>query len=270
MFKNGSLIGVHNVTSSSVASGIFDLNSHAELSSVAFFPSFGRFGAPDTNHVHTASINTATFAPTIHYIETPSNDDDKNYSVMDFNFTSGSNAVHTVYIGNKIQGNPNNFHNDLCVGAVQVIQGGTIIMAKGVANSTGIQTTTATGITSTDPTSQTFSNVATSQTAGRWNIATFTGSSRTGAADGISSDFQDSTTILANAGEENVLQVASTNFLYCEATGQTIGTIKWMKLPSVNLATSTAHTLSIAYHLAVLSAGGNDDEDDEILIFIEN
>ena len=270
MFKNGSLIGVHNATSLSVASGIFDLNSHAELSSAALFPSFGRFGTPDTNHVHTASINTATFAPTIHYIETPSNDDDKNYSVMDFNFTSGSNAAHTVYIGNKIQGNPDNFHNDLCVGAVQVIQDGTIIMAKGAANSTGIQTTITTNITSTDPTSQSFFDLATAQTAGRWNIATFTGSSRTGAADGISSDFQDSTLILANAGEENVAQEASTNFLYCEATGQTIGTIKWMKLPSVNLATSTAHTLSIAYHLAVLSAGGNDDEDDEILIFIEN
>ena len=143
-------------------------------------------------------------------------------------------------------------------------------MAKGAANSSGIQTTTATGITSTDPTSQTFSNVATSSTNGRWNIASATGSSFTGAADGISSGFQNSTLILANAGEENVAQVALTNYLYCEATGQTIGTIKWMKLPSVNLSTSTAHTLSIAYHLAVNNAGGNDDEDDEMLIFIEN
>lgn len=277
MFKNGSIIGAHNATTSSQSSGIFDLNSISNLIGAGRFPTFGRAGLVDSNHVHTVSLNTATFAPTIHYIVTTGNDDSSNFSVMDFNFTSGSTASHTIYIGNKINQNSSAFHNDLVLGAIQVLQGETVKLARGgsdlsnpSANASGMMTTVGTSITSTDPTALGFTGVGTTVVNGTWSIASSTGSNQTGATDGIATAFANGSQKINNAGEEVIAQVQNRTYIFCEATQQSASTIKWLKLPSVNLDTNTAHTLSLAYHLAVESAGGNDDEDDELLIYIEN
>lgn len=270
-YKNGSVIGVHNTSTLTSASGVWNLNAVQEFSLQGIWPQpFSRSGSSDANHVHAINLNTSTLAPNIHYIGNNSSADGSNYSVKDFTFTSGSSANHTIYIGNKINSNTSLFHNDLCVGAIQVLEGGSsLVLARGATNTTGIQTTT-TANTNTDPTGLTYSALGTQTLVDRWSIASGTASSGTGAADGIASDFQDGSVGINQAGEELIAQVSSTNFIYNEASGAINSELTWLKLPTTALATNTSHTLVIAYHLSVLTNDTGDDEDDEMAIFIEN
>ena len=270
-YKNGSVIGVHNTSTLTSASGVWNLNAVQEFLSSNIWPQpFTRGGSSDANHVHAINRNQSTLAPNIHYIQNNSAADTGNYSVKDFTFTSGSSANHTIYIGNKINANTSSFHNDLCLGAIQVLEGGSaLVLARGATNTTGLQTTTS-GNTNTNPTGLTYSNLGVSNVVDRWSISSGTASSGTGAADGIASSYQNGSVAINQAGEEVIAQVSNASFIYNEASGAALSEITWLKLPTTALATNTSHTLIIAYHLSVITSDTGDDEDDEMAIYIEN
>ena len=229
----------------------------------------GRSGSADSDHVHTISgLNTLYMIPDIHYINQSANDNTENYSVKDISFTSGSSASHTFYLACKLKSNTSSFHNDVCVGAIQVFRGDTCVFAGG-AEDTSIFTTSE-DVNDTDPTgSITFGAIPPSVQNGKWNVASATGSGNTGAADSISTDFQSTSNPLPNAGEEIIAQAASTNFLFTEATSSSAGFKIYLRF-TVSLTTSTAHKFVFAYNFGVNTSDTGDDKDDNIGLYIEN
>tara|TARA_R100001591_G_C4342980_1_gene181127 strand:- start:45 stop:860 length:816 start_codon:yes stop_codon:yes gene_type:complete len=270
LYKNGNIFGVNNAVTPSSVGGIFNINAVHQFIQSENYPSFDRAGTVDSDHVHAiSSLNSFFLVPNIHYILQGTNDDTSNYSVKDFNFTTGASASHTIYIGNKVNSNTSTFHNDLCVGAIQLFEGNSLILARGSSNLTDLQTMTDLNNSNTDPTGLTYASLVTGSTQERWNRAIGTGSNNTGASAGIATSFEDGGANLPKAGELNVAQAAN-HYIYTEVSGMINDEIVWLKLGPISLTTSAAHTLSIAYHLGVQTTDTGDDEDDELGIFIEN
>jgi len=229
-----------------------------------------RSGTADSDHVHTISgLNTLFMIPEIHYIQQSVNDNAENYSVKDILFTSGSNATHTFYLATKGKSNHQTFNNDLCVGAIQIHTNSEVVFAGGAENVSGIFSTPSDDVSNTDPTGLTFGAVGTSGSGATWHVKSSTGSSGTGAADSIATTFQSTSNPLPNAGEENIAQAASTNFLYSEATGLALNNFIYLKF-SANLATNTAHRFVFAYNFGTTPSDTGDDKDDNVGLFIEN
>ncbi len=245
-----------------------------------------RSGTSDSDHVHTmSSLNTLFMIPNIHYLSMLGvNDNTENYSVKDINFTSGSNASHTFYLAVKGQNNTSTFHNDLCVGAIQIHTASAVVFAGG-AEDTSIFTTTADHTPSNDPTvdplpaaggvgtfSTPFNPLGTGSVS--WRSRSSTSSNETGAADSIDPGFQNTSNPLPNAGEEIIPQAdpgtfGATNYIGTEATGLAINEFIYLKF-TVSLATNTAHKFVFAYNLGVFAGDTGDDKDDNVGLFIEN
>ena len=240
-----------------------------------------RSGTSDSDHVHTmSSLNTLFMIPNIHYLSMFGvNDNTENYSVKDILFTSGSNASHTFYLAVKGQNNTSTFHNDLCVGAIQIHTASAVVFAGG-AEDTSIFTTTPDHTPSNDPTVDplpaaggvgTFSTAFNPLGTGsvNWRSRRSTSSKEPGAADTIATTFQSTSNPLPYAGEEIIAQVSSTNYLGTEATGLAINEFIYLKF-TVSLATNTAHKFVFAYNLGVFASDTGDDKDDNVGLFIEN
>ena len=239
-----------------------------------------RSGTSDSNHVHTmSSLNTLFMIPNIVYINHPAssnlpgfNDNLENYSVKDINFTSGSNATHTFYLFVKEKHNPSSFNNDLCVGAIQIHSSSAVLFAIGSSTTTvdGTAISTSEQTASTDPTSQTYTTLAQATGASTWKIASSTASSRTGAADSISTDFQNTANPLPEAGDGIIPQVTDTDFLFTETSSpMSLNDFLYLKIVA-DLATNAAHKFVFAYNFGVRSTDTGDDKDDNVGLYIEN
>lgn len=231
-----------------------------------------RSGTSDSNHVHTmSSLNTLFMIPNVHYISQSVNDNTENYSVKDVLFTSGSNASHTFYLGNKLHSNTQFFNNDLCIGAIQIHTASAVVFAGGAEDISGF--TTSEDVNSTVPTVQAYSAVASPAANGKWSKASSTSSNNTGAQDSIDPAFQNTANPLPNAGEDNIPQAGpsfgATNYLYTEATQSTEDNFIYLKF-TVSLATNTAHRFVFAYNLGVTTDDTGDDKDDQIGLYIQN
>ena len=229
-----------------------------------------RSGTADSDHVHTISgLNTLFMIPHIHYIgHQLNNDNDENYSVKDILFTSGSNASHTFYLAVKIQSNTSTFHNDLCVGAIQIHTDSAVVFAGGAEDASGF--TTVGQSTNADPTGLTFAALGTSTGSGTfWHVRSSTNSGNTGATDSIATTFQNTANPLPNAAEENIAQASSTNYLGSEGSGGTLNTFQYLKF-TASLATNTAHRFVFAYNFGIVASDTRDDEDDNVGLYIEN
>ena len=235
--------------------------------------SVSRSETSDSNHVHTmSSLNTLFMIPNVHYISQAPNDNTENYSVKDVLFTSGSNASHTFYLGNKLHGNTQFYNNDLCIGAIQIHTASEVVFAGGAEDISGF--TTSEDVNSTVPTVQAYSAVASPAANGKWSKASSTSSNNTGAQDSIDPGFQNTANPLPNAGEDIIPQAdtgtfGATNYLYTEATQSTEDNFIYLKF-TVSLATNTAHKFVFAYNLGVTTTDTGDDKDDQIGLYIEN
>lgn len=231
-----------------------------------------RSGTADSDHVHTlSSLNTLFMIPDIHYISQNIGDNTENYSVKDILFTSGSNASHTFYLAVKSKSNTSSFHNDLCVGVIQIHTADAIVKVFG-PNFGGF--TTIGNVTEQDPTGLTFGAMGTSSGSGvKWHIRSSTNSANTGAADGITGvgagGFQNLSNPLPNAGENIVPQDIGTDYMGTESSGSTINKFMYLKF-SASLATSTAHRFVFAYNFGVAPADTFDDKDDNVGLYIQN
>ena len=207
--------------------------------------------------------------PDIHYISQTTGDNTENYSVKDILFTSGSNASHTFYLALKFKSNTSNFHNDLCVGAIQIHTASAVTNVFG-PNSCGL--TTIGNVFDQDPTGLTFGALGTSTGSGiKWHIRSSTNSANTGAADGITGlgGFQSTSNPLPNAGENIVPQLSPSNYIGAESSGSTINTFAYLKFIA-SLATNTAHRFVFAYNFGISPSDTGDDKDDNVGLYIEN
>ena len=140
-----------------------------------------------------------------------------------------------VYIGHKITSSTP-YYSDVPIAGVQIISGTTLVASWIFNTSTGgsgsgwqtyttqISGTSTQGFPVTPATASgyTYYNISTSATAGRFCWATGTGSSNTGAADGIGNTYKLSadggSNTLAPVGDAQISQTASTYYAFHETS----------------------------------------------------
>lgn len=192
------------------------------------------------------------------------------YDILEAEF-SGSTTTGRLYIGVRMRGTTT-FYHDFCLATVQIVQSsgssfrtdGTYSNGydwnfhnTGTTNGLGnFNTTTSFSNSYTaDPSGLAYTTIATSSSNARWCRATSTGSSHTGAADGIYSVSQYSGgggSILPASG--TVSQASGTYYIYTETSGSgyTVGTSTfWLRSPSITV--QNGDKLRIAY----LAVGGD-------------
>jgi len=205
------------------------------------------------------------YSPAINVIESTaetgsSADYTGDYDVLNVQFIPDSlpsDFSGRLYIGLHIQnvsGTGSAFFNDLCIGAVQILNSSEArVHAWQGSDFTNWGTTTAQHTVPsayTDVTALTYSSIASGTTAQRWNVASATTSNNTGAADGVSTTYgSGGSDVLPIRGLGQVAQTASTDYCYVEtSTPVALGDFIWMRSPSVTLS-SGLHNLRIAYNL---------------------
>ena len=251
----------------------YNLRSDANAGVSAFgmyYKSDGtRFFATSSGGIHEYSTDSKkmveqVYSPAINVIESPtetgvSTDYTGDYDVLNVQFVPDSlpsDFSGRLYIGLHIRTIASTipFYNDLCVGAVQVLNSSEArVHAWQGSDFTNWDTTTASHTVPsayTDVTALTYSSIASSTTARRWNVSSATGSSNTGAADGVSTTYgSGGSAVLPVRGLGQVAQTASTDFCYVETSSPAVvGNFIWMRSPSVTLS-SGLHNLRIAYNL---------------------
>ena len=202
------------------------------------------------------------YSPAINIIDSPSEtggtgDYTGDYDVLNVEFIPDSlpsDFSGRLYIGLHIQSfGVDPFYNDLCIGAVQILNSSEArIHAWQGSDFTNWDTTTAQHTVPsayTDVTALTYSSIASGTIGQRWNVASATGSSDTGAADGVSTTYgSGGSAVLPVRGLGQVAQTASTDYCYVETSSPVaLGDFIWMRSPSVTLS-SGLHNLRIAYN----------------------
>ena len=269
MYREGGIIGKQNTSTggvSGVASGVWKMNESHVASVGEVWPIHLSFS-------NAASLNTITNVPINVRFTTTSADNADPFDVVDVTFTSGGSAAHQFYIACVPRGG-STFYNDLCIGAFQIIKDSddSIALSKGGNDTSNMGTTTAasgTSFSDTDPTNEpTWGSLASGSTAKRWNIASSTGSSRTGAVGGVN-DVYSASTLLLGPGLGVISQEGAESYFYPETSGSTVDRYYWMRSPSVDLSTGTAYTFRICYHF-MTSTGQTAAYNNIMYIYIDN
>jgi len=173
-----------------------------------------------------------------------SGDYDGNYDVSDIDVPGSFSGSARVYIGCKISVPTGNvFYNDVAIACIQILNsaGTTLLKSWNWSGGThqgwqnkdtpvevsGVQAPSYPESLATAAAATYGANLGTSQSTTTFSIATSTGSSYTGAADGISSDYSENGvdsgigTILPSPGDAVVAQATDTNYIYREASSST-------------------------------------------------
>jgi hypothetical protein len=164
------------------------------------------------------------------------------------------------------------FYNDIPIAGIQILNstktsilhqwifynstGGSGSSWTSTTASPGLQPASGLNFTPSTASGYTYSSIPTGGTANRMNWATSTGSSYTGAADGISSSY---TTTILPLGNAAVSQTGSTYYMYCETSGTTLDHCCVARSPSVSLTGGS--WLRIAHALTGLSSTPMDPND---------
>jgi len=213
--------------------------------------------SPSINIIRAASASGAT--------ESGSADFTGKYDVLDVEFVpdaSPSDFSGRLYIGIHIQayGSGTYFYNDLCIGAIQILDSSEARVHSWQGTSDFQTWKTSYATVSGTINSQPYEDViqetflplsATGTTADAWNINTATGSTYTGANNGISNIYNSSNSgILPIRGLGAVSQANGEPFLYAESSSPvTNGDFIWLQGPSVTLSNGGLHHARIAYNL---------------------
>jgi len=247
MYKEGGIIGKSNTPSLTSASGTWRINEINNARQTSSFPTY-----LDTST--SASLNTITNAPIYIEYSNVAADSPRAFDIVDVNFTSGSTATHTFYIQCVPRG-PTTYYNDLCIGAFQLIKASdnSLVAAAGGFSYSNVLTTYLSFNPVLEPThtafgGSTFQSLNTGNSGARWNVASGTGSNRTGAVDGIN-NFYSTSSILPSPGIGAVSQVSSQYYIYLEtSTSGVIDMGHWLKKTWYGLDTNTDYIFRIAYH----------------------
>ncbi len=199
-------------------------------------------------------------------------DNADNYSVATFPMPSGASQGR-VYLACEITATTT-YYNDFCIGWVQIPHdNGSNLNATGDvgtnvdwqmdASGTVWQrgsAVTAGNNTLSSVSGYSWTNIASGSVADRWNKASSTNSSRTGAQGGMDEgggynimDELGDLTVPGNSSAR-LVQADGSDYIYVEASGMTEGEIVWCRSPEVQL-TGSNHVLVVGYH-ACTSSGG--------------
>ena len=181
-----------------------------------------------------------------------------------------------VYIGVKVTA-ATTFYNDIPIAGVQIISGSTLVASwifntSSGGSGSGWQTYTSQilgsssqGFPATPATASgyTYSNISTSQNVGRFTWATSTGSSYTGAADGIANTYKLSadggSNTKATVGDAQVSQSSSTYYAYRETSGSTRYSGAVMRSPAYTF--SGGEYIRVIHAVTGLSSNSMDADD---------
>lgn len=180
------------------------------------------------------------------------------FDVLDVSVPSGYSGTAAIYMGLRVT-TSTTYINDICIGGVQVLNSsGTSLLDDYIfstnAGGTGLGWRTLNGQYADSTTRATLSAatvqiINTGTNVGYWSWATGTGSSYTGAADGISALYN--TTILPSPGNGVVAQASGNYYAYREVSGSTQFTTAWAKSPSRTW--SGGEIIRICYHFSTQS-----------------
>ena len=171
------------------------------------------------------------------------------------------------------------FYNDFCVGTVQIPHDNGASLNSTLDTSTNVSwvmsnplttygygswqrgsAVTSGNTTLSSVSGYTWTNITTGTGNNKWNAATSTGSSRTGAQGGINNSpsfniFNELGDLVVGGNSANRMAQTNANFyIYTETSGTAANSVIWCRSPEVTL-TGSNHILVIAYH-ACTSSGG--------------
>lgn len=191
------------------------------------------------------------------------------FDVLDVSVPSGYSGTAAIWLGLRVT-TSTTYINDICIGGVQVLNSsGTSLLYSYIFNGNaggtyGAGWRTLSGQFADSTSRATLSGstqyvISTSTNTGRWTWATGTGSSYTGAADGIADGYD--TSILPSPGNGVVSQVSGAYYAYREVSGSTRFTTAWAKSPAISW--SGGEKIRICYHFSTqstmsTSVDGND------------
>jgi hypothetical protein len=198
--------------------------------------------------------------PSVNVIYDPSNSDYLGaFDVLDVNVPSGYSGTAAIYMGLRVT-TATTFYNDICIGGVQVLNSnGNSILDDYIFytsnGGTGSGWRTLNGQFADSTTRSTLSSsavsvITTSTNVGGWTWATSTGSSTTGAADGISSIYISA--LLPSPGNNLVAQSGGSYYAYRETSGSSRFTTAWAKSPSRTW--NGGEIIRICYHFSTNSS----------------
>ena len=181
------------------------------------------------------------------------------FDVLDVTVPSGYSGTAAIYMGLRVT-TSTTYINDICIGGVQVLNSsGTSLLYSYIFNGNaggtygaGWRTLSGQFVDGTSRATLSASLkyiINTSTNTGRWTWATQTGSSYTGAADGIADGYD--TSILPSPGNGVVSQVANAYYAYREVSGSTRFSTAWAKSPDISW--SGGEKIRICYHFSTQS-----------------
>lgn len=250
---NGALIGQDAITEGG-SSGMHDSASHYDRSLSESWPI--NFGEPQGEN-----ISTLPYSPTINtFTESSSSDSTQAFDTYDIQVDTslGGGASGRIYIGCNVTATTT-YYNDLCIGGVQILDASKSSLLNSYifsSSTTGWETSQAQSPIASYNTAELASALSFTTALGaattKWGPATSTGSSYTGAADGISTAY--TTSIMPGPGNFQVSQQSNTNYLYRETSGSTLNTIVWLRSPLISV--SPGSVIRVAAHSSTNSSGG--------------
>lgn len=144
------------------------------------------------------------------------------YDVRDVVFDNGSSSTSKLYIRHKVTASTA-YLNDTPIAWVQILDSsGNLVQSLRPTTSYWETTRGDQASIPQSPDNLTYYGLASGSTAGRFNVASGTGSSNTGAADGIT-NYQYFSNVLPSAGAGVISQSNGTDYIYLE-TSSPVGT----------------------------------------------
>ena len=262
---NGNIISKdarYRTQSTTQGRGIYSLDEQIQHRNASNWPGPIDLGANTGYHFNDLTI-----------IETTTNaDNSDNYSVATVPMPAGASQGR-VYLAVQVTADTT-FYNDFCIGWVQIPHDNGANLNSTGDTSTNIDwqmdaaatdwerstTVTSSNTTISSISGYSWANISTGTSNDRWNKATSTGSSRTGAQGGmdegtgynIYSELGDLSPIGNSA--TRLAQDNASNYIYTETSSMVNGEVIWCRSPEVTL-TGSNHILVVAYH-ACTSSGG--------------
>ena len=221
-------------------------------------------------------------------IDATTNDDDSDYSIdfSSFDDAAATGLTGRLYLAIKCTASTA-YYNDFCIGGVQITNDSYGTLDKGWAFSvlgdyTDWEYATVTGLNTLDPGYENYTDIITAagQTwdsciAGVANARisrnSSTGSSNTGAADGISAVYSSTSSgTILDGGSISEVEQSIGNYMFTESSGTSANIHNkwwWVRSPEITLDDESDMNLAIAYHAATIGtvAGMEDAADDQLL-----
>ena len=267
-----------NVTSSSNTGGVWSIEDQYVLRNADRWTGANTYYPDTTGERIDVSSNIIT--------TTTSADNTADFSVVHVNMSSASQALATgrIYLRIKVTASTT-YYNDFCIGGIQLHSDDYSTLEQSWSFS-HLADKNAWEIPSTPNISSAYANngletltnvfdvggqswnASWSNSSPGWTTATGTGSSRTGAADGIGTAYSSaaqapSAPTSMEAPTSAIAQDSGTNYIFTETSGSGANVYYWIRSPEFTWSGVDDTNMAIAFHACTSTgSGGMQDVDD--------